>query len=423
MGSAQPIAAGMPNPNDMTTRRAGLKTQMAGIYGKEKAEILSSVYARLINEMQNRGFPDADIIGSISALEEKIKTYLTMFGRLGLDEFAIRIWLENVINKQLDKGERKLEFSSDFKPCSWIKIGKNDLYSLLNAAHKDLGFFEKMFSGIPVHEVTGAAFDRLFGDSSGEYDAKVDDVTLDLFTDKMKNEVLVFAGTVSSNALLKTLQLFAAKKFMLVDKDKMAGRVGTALLKLARDNVMLKYPVSKDTDPDNKANRMRLLLKIDEYSGDNSKIIEKLILNKNEDGDQTKDDKSYDYFAGFRKSVLFEYLDALSRSEKKIDGKMVFNLAGLATLCGEGGLIDHLETQGGREKDVYKIDIKNDDVLKAFLATIVDDYGLHGWSGVTTYGPDGINLRSQINWLTKPEEVSAEVQRVDNAVGNGTPTQ
>jgi hypothetical protein len=67
--------------------------------------------------------------------------------------------------------------------------------------------------------------------------------------------------------------------------------------------------------------------------------------------------------------------------------------------------------------------MKNKEVMEAFLATIIDDYGLsvNGWSGKTTFGPDGfpngVPLKDQINWLkTKPKEVEAEVQKETKAI-------
>jgi len=397
----------------------------AASIGSLTSEQKSKLYDKLAVKMKNSKFSPEEIADSLNKLEGSVKELLDMFGPLDLDEFTIRKWLVNVINDRIDNKGADLSYSKDLNVLSWVKIGRGELYDLMNANRKDMG----LFSHSPEHEVTEQAFDRLFGDSNGEYDVKWDAVGLSKFIRTMKKEVFVFAGAVSSSALLKTLQLFAAKKFILIDKNEMAGRVRTALYNLGIKNIEDEYPPSKDGEVNgNKENRDKLLKNIklyvfgDKVNKTEPNIVNALILGDNKDGEK---DRPFDYFKDDRKSVLFNSFIRVLISSGKMDeyGRIdrnngtdeneILYMAGLATLSGEGGLISHLEATDGNADAVYDIDFKNNkDVMKAFLATIIDDYGLKGWTGITTYGPDS-SLKDQINWLKKPEEVSEEVERVD----------
>jgi len=403
-----------------------VKSLLIKSVGAEDAELMSSAYGGVIQKMADNGFTSEKIAQSVLQLEGQVKELHGMFGLLGLDKPAVRKWLVKVIASQKD--QKAFLFSEDFNLLSRIKIGRNELYSLMNANREGLGLFEKTFSHMPVYEVTETAFDRLFGNSDGKYSKDKDAVTLDKFTATMNDEVLPFAGLMSQSPLLKTLQLFAAKRFVLINKDEMVGRVRTAIYNLSVKNIYSKYPMPDEGQKDGKKEvREKLLKQIkiycfgDEGAKTKPNVVENVVFNKNRDGKGGKE--AFDYLEGYEDSVLIRYIEAASvGADKDSDDKALY-LAGLATLCGENGLISHLESQGGREKDVYGIKMKNKEVMEAFLATIIDDYGLsvNGWSGKTTFGPDGfpngVPLKDQINWLkTKPKEVEAEVQKETKAI-------
>ena len=387
-------------------------------------------YAKLANKMRAKGLKWDVVDETLSNQEDMVKKLQEMFG---LEKAMIREWLVSMINKQIDKDGVELE-------GFMIKMGPKEIYLLVNAVRESLGFFGKMFSPFFEHEVTGKAVDRLFGDRNGKYDPKKDDKTLDKWVKTMKEEVLVFAGAVAPNApLQEVLKLFAATRFVSPGEGGMAEGVKTALFKLGMKNIEIKYPHSTDKNEEEKNEQTRKVLEAalkthiygDKEHGIKPDIVNSLILKNN------KDDKgeTFDYFKGHESSVLLasfpSIFRALASSDKirsdyyytnkiepvegggEIDENEILYLAGLATLCGENGLISQLEETGGREKDVYDIIMTGKGDALVFAIT---DFGLgigkSGWPDHPTIGPQRKTLREWIDWLKhKPlNEVSLAVR-------------
>ncbi len=429
----------LPSKLTSNDKIALIRTDLAIKYGDSMADSLMKAYDKPIRKMLDNGFNKDVVASSIMTLKTEEQVIFDMLDLPEFDTGHIRQWLANRIDIQIDAEEnaqgkhKDLRFSfknsPDFDILSQIRMNPAGVKSLINAIHKDMGFFEKMFSGTSVRDVTDNAFDVLYGDQSGGYDPETDDISLATFVDKTKNEVLVFAGTVSSNKAGKMLQLFAAKKFFLVPKSIMAAKVAISMRDLAIKNVKADATLS---DEDKKA----LLKNIEEDYKDLAKFVSEIILERNHDGKAqtaggTKD--PYNYLHGYEKTMLVQYLQyfelnnpqlrilenpdnsATIKGKNNDNAKNIMCMAGLATLSGEVGLASLLEEQGGRESDLYKVNIKDKDVMKAFLSTIVDDYGMQPgrWNNVPVYGPEG-SLKAHIKWLRgDPKIVATEVEKVD----------
>lgn len=412
-----------------------IKSSLNEKYGSDTDQVLDT-YDKLMRKMLESGVvvvTDDEAVKAINDLEGQLDQLMEMLSDVGLDQRLVRNWISKVIDKQMGKKGEGLEIKEGFNAASEIYIGRDELYSLVNACREDMGFFERQISGFPVREVTGQAFDALFGDKNHRYDRGSDDVSLAKFTYKMKNDVLVFAGSVSSDALEKTLDLFSTRNFFFIDRETMAHEVKLTLCNLAMDNITKNlYPPSKDSEAGNREKREFLLRQISRYyydTSDKKLMINAMIMGTNKDDRQTDEsgnvtEKAFDYFKGCEKTILVQSLAHVLKAREKAgvgavsDDKEVYYLAGLATLCGERGLIRHIRELGGTEREVYSINIDQSALVsKALIATIVKDFGMkklgEKYSGVTYYGPDSRSLRAQIKWLKNKEVVEKEVTKVD----------
>jgi hypothetical protein len=436
---------------------------------------LEVIYKPLIDKMKANGMGDK-VPGTIDELENLTDQLLKEFGRLDINRSDVRRWLSNTINKELkDPKDHPLNNTDDFSIRSWVKIGRRELYALVNVKRKNLGFFQRMSSALPSHDVTRAAFRELFCRQKDSVDGDVADkesekafhdlfhrktVELDKFANTLKEEVFPFASSVSTDELSRTLRLFSARRFVMIDKDNMSDCVKTALFNLAKTNIEAEFPASNDDKiKGNEKTRNDLIAEVSSYilgktddKGNN--IIDILGITENppkelqEQGvtpkqlDQGSRAKTLQkYLVGNMNSVLFSTLhEAYFKdiaSNKAVNVRDVFASAGLATLWGEsGGLVNHLESEGLNEQTFnrklanrYK---HNDEATKNFISTMFIDWGMikdgpKEWHGFPTVGPskqptNGAPLNTWAYWMLKnPKEVAG--MKLDKPIVPPVPTK
>jgi hypothetical protein len=410
---------------------------------------LQVIYKPLIDYMATHGMGDK-IPGALSDLEGLTDQLLKQFSGLDINRSDVRRWLSNTINKQLkDPGSHPLKDSDDFSIRSWVMIGRRELYALVNVKRKNLGFFRRMASALPANKVTRAAFLKLFHPEKDEsafhelFHRKT--VDIDNFAKTLENEVFPFASAVSSDELGRVLRLFSARKFVIIDKDKMSDCVKTALFNLAKSNIEAAFPSSKDDEiKDNKTNRDALMNEISLYlnggQDDNGNdLYDVLGLSDKKEAPKNKaQELDFNYFKDDEKnSILFASIKVAYDREKASDEPLdvlnvdVLSSAGLSTLWGEaGGLVSHLEAEGLTEQNFnrklanrYK---NNDDATKNFITAMFIDWGLikdgpKEWRGFPKVGPanqptNGTPLNTWVYWMLKhPKEVGS-MEKLDKPV-------
>jgi hypothetical protein len=402
---------------------------------------LAVVYKNLISAMQAKGMSGDQIRDAVTNLETLTDQILKEFAGLDVNRSDVRRWLVKTIDKQLkDPGSHPLKNTEDFSIRSWVMIGRRELYSLVNVKRKNLGFFQRIGSGLATHSVTRYSFRELFHPEKDDVipDNKMKAVFHEIFHRKtvelghfattLEDEVFPFARSVSSNELSRTLRLFAAKKFVMMDKENMSTCVQTTLFNLAMKNIEAAYPSSKDKEiPDNEKNRNALTDEITRYlsgkeiAGSNIYDVMGLTDKKDVPNDKAKELKVNYFKDDDRNSILFANIASAYGTEvasgKLVDMVNVFSSAGLATLWGEaGGLINHLETEGLHEQDfnkklASKYKHKND-AMEKFVTSMFLNWGVikdgpKEWRGFTTVGPtNGTPLNTWVYWMLKhPKDV------------------
>ncbi len=346
-----------------------------------------SAYGELVRQMRLKGCPSDKIDEVLNTLEDQVGELQDMFSGLVPGNPTVREWLVKVIDRQVQvKNKEDLE---NFR----VDIGHGELQSLINPTNDSDRF-----------PVTNAAFLRLFGKKS---------VSLAGLIKTMRTEVLPFASTVSSNnPLQEVLNLFAASRFITIGKNEIASGIRMAFRNLAEKKIWEKFPPSNDGSEVVNAKRAAMLGNIDRYFKDNADIINKLILNKNEDGekkDGAQKADSFDYFEGSRDSELFNLfnraifssggIDKYGKSTGKIvDNNLILYIGGLACLH---ELVSYLEGYGGNKNDIYGISEKGDKYASKALVLAATDLALSakGWPDITTVGPDRLTLPEYIELL------------------------
>ncbi|MFC1559996.1 hypothetical protein ACFLZ2_03785 [Candidatus Margulisiibacteriota bacterium] len=339
--------------------------------------LLGKHYDSLVSKMIKAGYTAEQIAGDIVKFEKKARTIHGRngcdFGQLGYEMTMMRNWLAGVVDSQIKSGIIKLDNSKGV--VAQTKIGRDQLKILLDVL------------GVSAIRITKQAFDYLFGDQSGSYDFETDSLSLEDFVNELKNEVLVFAGTMSPYKLNKMLSLFAAKKFVLIKDNEIGNHVKTVLLDLVKGNLKAEEAINKG-DLEGLAEALKASEALKDYAG--SIMLQHMTEAKKQIVSHKVREK------GVTEKAEIEKLFELTSEEI---AKM-YAYAGLAVLWSDhqaGSIKTHLEQNNGDKRVLYDIDIKNAAVAKALFA-LITDVGLRGFDNITTFKP-GSTVKEHVDWL------------------------
>lgn len=344
---------------------------------------LSKSYAKLIAEMRQKRFTDAQILGTINKLENVVTKYSCIFAAC-VEEDMARDWLIGLINDQLDNKTLNLDPSKDI--TSMIDAqGRDGLRELLNYANKNLSIFDKVIFGYDNHSVTNNAWNAWFSDKK---------LTIDQELGILEKEVYVWAKAVSFHPEQKILECLATYRIIVMDDEKMAESYRSALFQKGKVSIDKAYPRPCPQ-------RTKLLNNLYGFLSekgfgsqtDFKDLMDKVILNHNKDGEN---DKPFDYLGHeddpdavsimdlkeFCQAALEQHAEDNSPISAKEFQKML-SLSGLATAH---VMVNHLKMTGGRANNVYRLAQNGPD---AFGVTM-NDFGFDSkWSGYPSIGPDG----------------------------------
>jgi len=328
------------------------------------------------------------------------------------------------LSKQLNSGQIDLSYADNFDILDRFQCDISEFTAILNSASKEVGIFGPKTD----REVTTIGWDTLVGNQDGKGGDKVSRKKL---RDIMENEVFVFAGQMSSDELQGALKLFAAKHFVIIPRDKMAEQARETLYRVSLRVIDTKFPaLEPNSDPAKitERNALRLTLianaKLYLYGSSKTKPSIRKLAGENADipGNKGEPAKAFNYFEGYETAMLVQsYFRSTVLAKGGDDPSKAFYTAGLATLYAAGGLLaaagDEIIYGHGINLGLFSIkwgdvDTSNNDVLTAFIGTIMD-YGV-GQSGVWTYGQDGTSLKVQLDSLKNKVEIAKIVKKVDS---------
>jgi hypothetical protein len=344
---------------------------------------LSKSYAKLIAEMRQNRFTDAQVQKAITSLETAVTKYSGLFA-LCVEKDMVRDWLIGLINDQLDKKTLNPDPSKDITSMIDAK-GRGGLQSLLNYSLKSMNVYDIVFSSYSRHSVTDKAWKAWFGDKK---------LTIGQELGILEKEVYVWAKAVSMNPEREILDCFATHRIIVLDDGKMAESYRQAMYQRAKKSI-------DKACPDPGAQRSKLLKELDDYlsergfkaQADYAGLINKFILNDNKDG---VNEKSFDYLGQtddpdavsigdlkeFCQSALMRHAEDKNPIGEK-EFQKILALSGLATAH---VMVRHLQMTGGKGDYVFRLAEKSPD---AFCMT-TDDFGFDSkWSGYPSIEPDG----------------------------------
>lgn len=359
-----PVSNGATAANNLVaTPGKPLNVLLEQEFGKDKADLASQSYGRLITEMKKKNFSDGQIFESIKSLENgMVQRYFKMFKSCNLTEDMVREWLVGLIKGQIKS--LNLTPSKDFKISAQIDLGgPGRLKSLLNAARKDLNWAQLWSGDYPVYDVTDEAYDAWFGDKNGSYNRVKDAATIDKVIDKLEKEKK-WVKLVSTDPDEKLLQELGSNKHYIVDDAKAAESMRTGLFELGMEFIDKNYPAGRSPESDIQRNKLLTRLydvlskEKFEKETDFTNFIREFVLNEGTEGEKNmpvdcfggqlkhKDSVLLNYFRELCKVALFEK----ASPESKIGLAQMREICAAAermSIAGPYGLESHQAMLGG----------------------------------------------------------------------------
>jgi hypothetical protein len=323
----------------------------------------SKIVAKMVGKMS-----DSSVAQNLLDIEKQA-VYMAVqcqFNQFGVGVQAIRNWILQVASEQIENGTIKL---SDNLPLEQqINIGTEE--------------FNQLLKGNNIGLVTTEAFDFLFGDQSGGYDPKIDNMKLAAFTKFIKEDVEVFYGQMSETGLTDMLSAFASTKFLLLKNSEMSANVKNALFSIIKLNIAKGMPdvTGKDGKLISKEKERNDLAQLAEKYL-NAGEIEKLFgIEGSKQTDIKKDGKpaAFNYLEGYETAMLVKAIAGAKRGG--LTGDRMYATAGFGCLWNSNNSVrTKMFSQGGDQNKFSQINT-NDDEIRNELYRYICSWGLNDTS-------------------------------------------
>jgi len=430
---SSPAATTAAIPSKLSSKEIveGVKAQLLEKYKDEaQVELLMATWGTLITEMAAARDPK-DITKAIIDLEDGVKkAYEKHFRMYGLDIFTVRKELIKIVNNRIKKGKLDWrEWTTGKTFFSTFKLGWRDLRAIVNGNRGNASAYQKWLLIDPVEykPVTWQFFDAWVGNHDKSYNAEDDAVQFDVLVNKLE-KVGIFVQVSSPERFTTMLDMLSCKKFIMVGDSDVSEPIKSTLKELVRENINnMERPRLSHKDGESETEREEvktgnerlaeinkrkdaLIKNADRYI-DEGKL--EYLFGKNKDlGDEFAE--GFNYLEKYKDTSFYRYLGGTIEA-KDMDINTKYTIAGLAALWGDSDSFkSHLKASGGKEKDLFNVNVANKKVAKV-LMTEACRYAAFGYTGVTKYGPDNKPFKIYVKEFLKDEKaVEKEADEVDN---------